>query len=84
MSHTDFASLYNTITKIFTHLLMTEELLHSYRLTSMEEPTDELLHALMEKVAEDIRETTKRVQNIHHKRLSDIAAKRGNRIVQCK
>lgn len=63
---------------------MTEELLHSYRLTSLEEPTDELLHALMEKVAEDIRETTKRVQNIHHKRLSDIAAKRGNRIVQCK
>ena len=43
----------------------------------MEEPSDELLHALMEKVAEDIRETTKRVQNIHHKRLSDIAAKRG-------
>lgn len=56
---------------------MTEELLHSYRFTSMEEPSDELLHALMEKVAEDIRETTKRVQNIHHKRLSDIAAKRG-------
>ena len=27
---------------------------------------------------------TKRVQNIHHKRLSDIAAKKGNRIVQCK
>lgn len=68
----------------FRNLLMTEELLHSYRLTSMEEPTDELLHALMEKVAEDIRETTKRVQNIHHKRLSDIAAKKGNRIVQCK
>lgn len=61
----------------FPNLLMTEELLHSYRLTSMEEPSDELLHALMEKVAEDIRETTKRVQNIHHKRLSDIAAKRG-------
>ena len=68
----------------FRNLLMTEELLHSYRLTSMDEPTDELLHALMEKVAEDIRETTKRVQNIHHKRLSDIAAKKGNRIVQCK
>lgn len=30
---------------------MSEELLHSYRLSSLEEPTDEMLHAIMEKVA---------------------------------
>lgn len=41
---------------------MSEEKLHSYRLTSMEEPTDEMLHAIMEQVAESARESSKRVE----------------------
>ncbi len=41
---------------------MSEELLRSYRLTSMEEPTDEMLHAIMEKVAVAARESTKRAE----------------------
>lgn len=42
---------------------MSEETLRSYRLTSMEEPTDEMLHAIMEQVAEAARESTKRVED---------------------
>ncbi len=41
---------------------MSEELLHSYRLTSMEEPTDEMLNAIMEKVAEAARESNARAE----------------------
>lgn len=41
---------------------MSEEKLQSYRLTSMEEPTDEMLHAIMEQVAESARESSKRVE----------------------
>lgn len=37
---------------------MSEEMLHSYRLSSLEEPTDEMLHAIMEKVAETARAST--------------------------
>jgi len=39
---------------------MSEEELRSYRLTSMEEPTDKMLHAIMEQVAESARESSKR------------------------
>lgn len=42
--------------------IMSEEVLHSYRLTSMEEPTDEMLHAIMENVAEAARESTRRAE----------------------
>lgn len=41
---------------------MSEEILRSYRLTSMEEPTDEMLHAIMEKVAQAARESTRRAK----------------------
>lgn len=58
--------------------IMPEEVLHSYRLTSMEEPTDEMLHAIMEKVAEAARESTRRVQLIHQQRLANISARRHN------
>lgn len=37
---------------------MSEEILRSYRLSSLEDPTDEMLHALMEKVALSAREST--------------------------
>ena len=46
---------------------MSEETLRSYRLTSMEEPTDEMLHAIMEQVAEAARESTKRVEDFKRK-----------------
>ena len=39
---------------------MSEEALHSYRLTSLEEPSDEMLTALMEKVGEAARESSRR------------------------
>lgn len=38
---------------------MSEETLRSYRLTSLEEPSDEMLHAIMEKVADAARESTR-------------------------
>lgn len=41
---------------------MTEETLRSYHLTSLEEPTDEMLHAIMEKVAKAARESTKNAE----------------------
>ncbi|MCD8266896.1 MAG: hypothetical protein LUC33_07065 [Prevotellaceae bacterium] len=34
---------------------MTEEELNSYRLTSLEEPTDEMLAAIMREAAEEVR-----------------------------
>ena len=54
---------------------MSEQLLRSYRLSSMEEPTDEMLHALMEKVAIAARKSSARVAEIHRQRLAAIRAK---------
>lgn len=45
---------------------MSEEILRSYRLTSMEEPTDEMLHAIMEKVAESARKSSARAEEKKH------------------
>lgn len=39
---------------------MSQEELHSYRLSSMEEPTDEMLHAIMEQVAESARRSSEK------------------------
>jgi len=52
---------------------MSEKELHSYRLSSMEEPTDEQLFALMEQVGEAIHESTRKATAIHHQRLQEIA-----------
>lgn len=41
-------------------LLMSEEQMNSYRLTSMEEPGDERMAQIMREVAEDARESTRR------------------------
>lgn len=41
---------------------MTEAELNSYRLTSLEEPTDEMLSAIMKEVAEDVRRSSKEVE----------------------
>lgn len=47
---------------------MTKESLKSYRLSSMEEPTDEMLHAIMEQVAISARKTSEKVRaEIQHR-----------------
>lgn len=58
---------------------MSETQLRSYRLTSLEEPTDEMLNAIMEKVAMAARQSTARVAEIHHQRLAAIAAMRASK-----
>lgn len=41
---------------------MDDKTLRSYRLNSMEEPTDEMLLAIMEKVADVARESTRKAE----------------------
>ena len=53
---------------------MSEQQLRSYRLTSMEEPTDEMLHAIMEKVAEAARRSTMSANSLVSQRLAAINA----------
>ncbi len=54
------------------NITMSETQLRSYRLTSMEEPTDEMLHAIMEKVAESARRSTASAKTIVRQRLAAI------------
>lgn len=54
---------------------MAEKELRSYRLTSMEEPSDEMLHAIMEQVAEAARESTKRAEAAMQRMLEETIAK---------
>mgnify|MGYP003294594502 CR=1 FL=1 len=58
---------------------MSEQQLRSYRLTSTEEPTDEMLHAIMEKVADAARKSSARVACIHHQRLAEISAMKASK-----
>lgn len=58
---------------------MSEKQLRSYRLTSLEEPTDEMLHAIMEKVAIAARKSTMRVAEQHHQRLAAISMVKANK-----
>ena len=51
---------------------MTQEELRSYRLTSMEEPTDEMLQAIMEQVAASARRSTAKFQAELHRRFEAI------------
>lgn len=51
---------------------MTQEELRSYRLTSMEEPSDEMLQAIMEQVAESARRSTAKFQAELHRRFEAI------------
>lgn len=46
--------------------------LKSYRLTSMEEPSEEQLAALMEQVGEDARQSTRRAQAELNRRMSEL------------
>lgn len=56
---------------------MSETELRSYRLTSMEEPTDEMLHAIMEKVAIAARESSARAENAKRRMMAETIAKIG-------
>lgn len=56
---------------------MSETELRSYRLTSMEEPTDEMLHAIMEKVAIAARESSARSENAKRRMMAETIAKIG-------
>lgn len=71
-------SLYNICAqKIITIHQMSETQLRSYRLTSMEEPTDEMLHAIMEKVAVAARESSARAENAKRRMMAETIAKIG-------
>lgn len=52
---------------------MSERDLHSFRLSSNEDPTDEQLFALMEQIGEAGRSSSRRVAAIHKQRLQEIA-----------
>mgnify|MGYP003308452103 CR=1 FL=1 len=54
---------------------MSTQELQSYRLSSMEEPTDEMLHAIMEQVAESARQSSENVRNEIYRRLQQIKNK---------
>ncbi len=49
------------------------EILKQYRLTSPEEPTDEMLQALMEDVAEAARESSAKAEAEKQRRLQTVA-----------
>ncbi len=49
------------------------EIHKQYRLTSLEEPTDEMLQALMEDVAEEARKSSARAEEEKRRRMSEAA-----------
>jgi len=53
---------------------MSQQELTSYRLSSLQEPTDEMLHAIMEQVAESARRSTAKFQAELHRRFELIRA----------
>ncbi len=50
------------------------EIYRKYRLTSMEEPTDEMLQALMEDVAKAARESSAKAKAEKQKRFSEVVS----------
>lgn len=50
------------------------EMYRKYRLTSMEEPSDEMLQALMEDVAKAARESSAKAEAEKHRRLAEVAS----------
>lgn len=55
---------------------MSEEKMNSYRLTSMEEPTDEMLATLMKEVAEEAKRKATEATESFFKRLDETVALR--------
>ena len=51
---------------------MTQQELTSYRLSSLQEPTDDMLHAIMEQVAESAQRSTAKFQAELHRRFEMI------------
>ncbi len=51
---------------------MSQQELTSYRLSSLQEPTDDMLHAIMEQVAESARRSTAKFQAELHRRFEMI------------
>ena len=51
---------------------MSAQELHSYRLSSLEEPTDEMLHAIMEQVAESARRSSAKANAVHQQRMEQL------------
>ena len=51
---------------------MSQQELTSYRLSSLQEPTDDMLHAIMEQVAESARRSTAKFQAELHRRFEQI------------
>lgn len=49
---------------------MSDQELNAYRLTSMEEPTDEMLHAIMREAAEEATASTNKAQVDYFKEIS--------------
>ena len=47
---------------------MSQQELTSYRLSSLQDPTDDMLHAIMEQVAESVRRSTAKFQAELHRR----------------
>ena len=54
---------------------MSTQELQSYRLSSLEDPTDEMLHAIMEQVAESARQSGTKVREEIYRRLEQIKSK---------
>lgn len=54
---------------------MSTQELQTYRLSSLEDPTDEMLHAIMEKVAETARQSSAKVREEIYRRLEQIKNK---------
>ncbi len=57
---------------------MTEKELRSYRLNSMEDPTDEMLEAIMEKVAEAAKESSRKAEEYIKSEFEKLANKQKN------
>ena len=51
---------------------MSQQEITSYRLSSLQEPTDDMLHAIMEQVAESARRSTAKFQAELHRRFEII------------
>ena len=54
---------------------MSEQELHSYRLSSLEEPTDEMLQAIMQGVAEAAAISTQNAQEELNRRFNELKTK---------
>lgn len=53
---------------------MSEEVLHSYRLSSLEEPSDEMLYAIMQQVAQAARKSSAEAEANMQKMFAEMMA----------